>query len=211
MAQTLTRIRSPIADEGALSIKIKFEPVVKMTDEIFEPFCALNYEMRIGRTVTGTVEIVPPAFGYTGNRNIKISAALENWASQDANGLAFDSSTGFTLPNGAVRSPDASLFRLPRYGSLTDEERDSFIPMCPNFVVELRSRSDSLSVLQSKMDEYMVNDARLGWLLDPLEWRAPVYRPGAHPETPDNPAALFGSPELPCFTLDLKPIWEPVS
>ena len=116
---------------------------------------------------------------------------------------------GFTLPNSAVRSPDASWVSNARYESLTPEEKNSFTPLCPDFVVELRSDSDRLTVLQSKMEEYIANGARLGWLLDPLQRQAHIYRPNAQPQILDNPESVSADPELPGFTLDLKPIWQP--
>jgi Uma2 family endonuclease len=115
----------------------------------------------------------------------------------------------FTLPNGAVRMPDTSWVSNARYDALTDEEKNDYTPLCPDFVVELRSSSDRISVLQAKMEEYMANGARLGWLLDPLQRQAHIYRPGAQPEILDNPETLSADPELPGFTLDLKSIWEP--
>ena len=209
MTQTLTRIPYTTPEEGIAPFLIRFEPAIELTKEQFEEFCALNDDMRIELTAEGTIEIMPPTFGYTGNRNIKIAAQLENWTTDDDSGIAFDSSTGFTLSNGAVRSPDASWVSGARYNSLTAEEKNGFTPLCPDFVVELRSSSDRLSVLQSKMEEYITNGARLGWLLDPLERRAHIYRPGAQPEILDNPDTISADPELPGFSLDLKPIWEP--
>ena len=211
MTQTAVREKAAsTVKQGHAPLTIRFEPAVEMTNELFERFCALNDDMRIELTAEGMIEIMAPTKAGTGNRNIKISAALENWTSQDDGGLAFDSSEGFTLPNGAVRSPDASWVSNARYDALTPEEKNSFTPLCPDFVVELRSISDRLSVLQAKMDEYMANGARLGWLLDPLERRAHIYRPGAQPEILDNPETLSADPELTGFTLDLTRIWEPV-
>ena len=211
MTQTLTRETAPQKSEaGYFPLAIKFEPVIKMTDELFEQFCAMNDDMRIELSAEGTIEIMPPTKGDTGNKNTKVIASLENWAMRDGSGLVFDSSSGFTLPNRAVRAPDASWVSGARYDSLTEEEKNDFTPLCPDFVVELRSRSDRLSVLQAKMDEYMANGARLGWLLDPLERRAHVYHPGVQPEILDNPESLSAEPELPGFTLDLTQIWEPV-
>ena len=209
MTQTLTRTPDKTPDTGIAPFVVRFKPAFEVTKEQFEDFCAQNRDLRIELTDEGVIEIMPPTFGSTGNRNIKISAALENWASQDGNGLAFDSSTGFMLPNSAVRSPDASWVSKARYELLTSEEKNSFTPLCPDFVVELRSSSDRLSAIQAKMEEYMLNGARLGWLLDPLERRAHVYRPDAEVEILDNPDSLSADPELPGFTLDLNPIWEP--
>ena len=196
---------------GHAPIVIKFEPVIKMTSELFERFCAQNDDMRIELTAEGTIEIMPPTFGSTGNRNSNLTTQLGNWTIADDTGIAFDSSAGFTLPNNAVRSPDASWVSNTRYSLLSAEEKDSFTPLCPDFVVELRSSSDRLSVVQAKMDEYMANGARLGWLLDPLQRQVHIYRPGAQPEILDNPDSLSADPELPGFTLDLTRIWEPAS
>ena len=210
MTQTL--VREPVApptEAGHAPLTIKFEPVIEMTSELFEQFCALNDDMRIELTAEGTIEIMPPTKAGTGNRNIKIATQLEIWTSIDDSGLAFDSSEGFTLPNGAVRSPDACWISRARYDALTAEEKGMFTPLCPDFVVELRSVSDRLSAVRAKMDEYMANGARLGWLLDPLQQQAHVYRPGAQPEILDNPDSLSADPELPGFVLDLTRIWGP--
>jgi Uma2 family endonuclease len=196
-------------EEGSLPIRVRFEPVIEMTSDLFEQFSALNDDMRIELTAEGMIELMPPAFGVTSSKNSIIAIQLGNWTLQDGNGVSFDSSGGFTLPNSAVRSPDASWVSNVRYNSLTVEEKNSFTPLCPDFVVELRSSSDRLTVLQAKMDEYIANGARLGWLLDPLQRQAHIYRPGAQPEILDNPETLSADPELPGFTLDLKPIWEP--
>ena len=152
---------------------------------------------------------MPPTKGDTGSKEAEFVSSLNVWARTDGSGVVFGSSAGFTLPNGAMRSPDASWVLKSRLAVLTDAEKNSFIPLCPDFVVELRSRSDRLSVLQAKMDEYMANGARLGWLLDPLQRQAHIYRPGAQPEILNNPDTLSAAPELPGFTLALKPIWEP--
>ena len=209
MTQTLARTPDDKVEAGIAPFIIRFDPVIEMTKELFEQFCAMNDDMRIELTAEGIIEIMPPTFGFTGNRNIRVAAQLENWTTADDSGIAFDSSTGFTLPNGAVRSPDASWVNNARYDLLLPEEKDSFTPLCPDFVVELRSRSDRLSVLQAKMEEYMANGARLGWLLDPMEQRAHIYRPGVQPEILDKPDSLSAEPELPGFTLDLTQIWEP--
>ncbi len=139
-------------------------------------------------------EIVPP---------------IQLWTRQDNTGAAFDSSGGFVLPNGAMRSPDASWVRGERLAALTAEQKRKFLPLCPDFVIELRSPSDSLATLQAKMREYMENGARLGWLLDPESRLVHVYRPGESPQVLEGPDKLSGDPVLSSFTLDLKTIWEP--
>jgi Uma2 family endonuclease len=150
---------------------------------------------------------MPPTGTKTGNRNLKLTQRLANWTDEDGTGIAFDSSTAFKLPNGAVRSPDASWIRRERYDALTEEEQEKFSPICPDFVVELRSRTDTLEELQSKMEEYIANGAQLGWLIDPLEKRLHVYRPLAQVETLDNPESAAGDPVLKGFVLDLREIW----
>ena len=209
MTQTLTRPSDDKVEAGIAPFMVKLDPVIKLTDGQFAEFCAMNDDLRIELTAEGLIEIMPPAFGRTANKNSKITAQLENWTTSDGRGIAFDSSAGFTLPNGAVRAPDSSWILKSRLSSLTEEEKNSFMPLCPDFVVELRSSSDRLSVLQAKMDEYMSNGVRLGWLLDPLQRRAHIYRPQAQVEILDNPDTISADPELPGFTLDLKPIWEP--
>ena len=209
MTQALARSSDRKPQRGIAPFVVRLEPPVELTKEQFEQFCAINDDMRIERTAEGTIEIMPPTKGDTGSKELDIGIALGNWARGDASGVAFGASAGFTLPNGAVRSPDASWILRSRLSSLTSEEKNSFMPVCPDFVIELRSSSDRLSVLQAKMDEYMANGARLGWLLDPLQHQAHIYRPDTEPEILDNPDSLSADPELPCFTLDLMPIWDP--
>ena len=136
---------------------------------------------------------------------------MAHWARADGRGVAFGSSAGFTLPNRALRSPDASWILKTRLAELTDEQKRGFSRICPDFVIELRSSSDRLSALRRKMEEYIENGVRLGWLIDPLDplRRVYVYRPGAEVEILERPETLSGEPELPGFTLDLKPVWEP--
>ena len=209
MVQTLARTPQEATKEGVNPFLVRFEPAIELTEEQFEQFCAQNADIRIELTAEGVIEVMPPTKGDIGIKDADIVIQLGTWAKENGHGSVFGSSAGFTLLNGAVRSPDASWVLKSRLTSLTDEQKDSFIPICPDFVVELRSSSDRLSVVQAKMDEYMANGAQLGWLLDPLQRQAHIYRPGAHPEILDNPETLSADPELPGFTLDLKPIWEP--
>src|SRR5438132_4659472 len=149
---------------------IHFEPVLKkLSDEDFFEFCQANRDWRIERTSDGDVIIMPPTGGETGGRNFELAVDFGNWVRADGTGKGFDSSTGFTLPNGAERSPDLAWVRLSRWNALSEEQRKKFPPLCPDFVVELRSPSDSLSGLQEKMQEYIQNGAELGWLIDPVE------------------------------------------
>ncbi len=149
---------------------------------------------------------MPPAGGETGNRNADLTADLVVWNRVGKTGKVFDSSTGFVLPNGAERSPDASWIELSRWEALSPEQRRKFVPLCPDFAMELRSSSDRLSIVQKKMREYMDNGAKLGWLIDPVSRRVEIYRLGQEVEVLDNPASVSSEDVLPGFTLSLKGI-----
>jgi Uma2 family endonuclease len=192
-----------------------FEPLVmrmsptlqELSNHEFFEFCQLNKDWRIERTSAGDITIMPPTGGQTGRRNAQLTRALGTWADTDGTGMSFDSSTGFALPNGAKRSPDAAWVKRERWDRLTEEEKEEFPPLCPDFVVELRSRSDSLAALHDKMEEYIANGAQLGWLIDPLQKCVSVYRPGHAVEHLDDPETLSGDPVLPGFVLDVRKLW----
>ncbi len=151
-----------------LSIELPSKLVLQVTQEQFEVLAAANRDIKLERTSEGELIVNPPTGGESGRRNLSISTQLGNWfEAQEELGEAFDSSTGFILPNGANRSSDASWLSRERWESLTPQQRKSFVPLCPDFVVELRSESDSLPKLQAKMREYIDNGAKLGWLIDP--------------------------------------------
>ena len=189
---------------------IKFRPLTDMTDEQFAEFCALNDVLRIERSAEGEIILMPPAHSNTGTRNADLNADLTIWARTDGTGRYFDSSAGFKLPNGALRSPDASWILNSRLDALTSDERSGFFSICPDFVIELRSSSDSLTDLRAKMQEYMENGARLGWLIDPLAnpKQVYIYRPQAEVEVLEDANSISGEPELPGFTLDLTRLWN---
>ena len=198
------------------TIRVEYQPVVlrtapalEMGEEQFFQFCQLNKDLRIERTAEGDLEIMPPTGGETGSRNAILMYLLMSWALHNDTGVAFDSSTGFRLPNGATRSPDAAWVRRERLADLTADQKQKFLPLCPDFVVELRSPTDSLPLLQGKMREYIDNGARLGWLVEPTERRVYVYRPDAEAEQLERASSLSGEPELPGFTMDLRKIWDP--
>ena len=179
----------------------------KLTEEQFVCFCQENPELRIELTAQGELVIMPPTGSETGRRNNRLAYRVTAWADIDGSGVVFDSSTLFTLPNGAKRSPDVSWVRRERWEALSTEQREGFAPLCPDFVAELRSPTDRLSFLQEKMQEYIANGARLGWLIDPLEKRAYVYRPGQPVEMLDDPPLLSGDPILPGFVLPVRELW----
>lgn len=181
---------------------------VGLTDEQFYQLCGDNPDLHLELTAQKALVIMSPSGSKTGWRNSRLNQRLANWAEQDGTGLAFDSSAGFTLPNSAKRGPDAAWVRRERWEALSEAEQESFAPLCPEFVVELRSPHDSLTMLQEKMVEYMENGAHLGWLLDPSTRRVYVYRPGQQVEMLENPAALSGTPLLPGFVFNVCEIWS---
>ena len=177
-----------------------------MTGEQFLQFCSDNGDLRMELTAEKELIIMPPAGGTTSGRNSELNVDLGLWSRQDGTGKTFDSSVGFTLPNGAVLSPDASWILLSRWDTLTEAEQDKFPPICPDFVIELRSPSDRLPDVQRKMAEYLDNGVRLGWLIDPRNNRVHVYRPGQPVEVLEQPATVSGDPVLPGFALDMSVI-----
>lgn len=177
---------------------------VGLTDDQFFRLCSDNRDLRIEMTAQKELIIMSPTNPKTGWRNAKITMRLGIWAEQDGTGVVFDSSTIFTLPNGAKRSPDASWIPKSRW-SLVDDE-DEFHEICPDFVIELRSISDRLRDVEEKMEEYIANGSKLGWFLDPYKNRATIYRPGQRPERIENPGILSGDPVLPGFQFDFGEI-----
>lgn len=186
---------------------VRMRPVIDLTDDQFFEFCQINQDLRIERTAEGELLIMPPTGSGTGGRNFRLNGQLFIWTEQDGTGIGFDSSTGFTLPNGANRSPDAAWVNLERWNALTPEQQEAFAPIVPDFLVELRSKSDTLTVLQDKMQEYIDNGVRLGWLIDRKQRRVYIYRPGVPVQELDNPETVSGDPELPGFVLKLGQIW----
>jgi Uma2 family endonuclease len=189
-------------------LTLEFRPNLELTDELFTQLCAANSDLRLERTAKGALEVMPPAGSDSGRTNSKLTGRLEMWAQTAGRDLGeiFDSSAGFTLSNGAIRSPDASWIARGRWDALTTEQRAVFAPICPDFVVELRSPSDTKRKLRSKMREYIHQGARLGWLIDRRDSTVEVYRPGRPAETLTRPAALSGEDVLPGLVLDLKGI-----
>lgn len=180
---------------------------ISLSDEQFLQLCQDNEDLRLELTAEGDLIIMAPTGGTTGSRNAKFNARLTVWAEKDGTGLSFDSSTMFCLPNGAKRSPDAAWVSYERWNALTEAEQESVVPLCPDFVLELRSASDSLRYLQAKMQEYISNGAQLGLLIDPKSKQVHVYRPEEPVEALDNPETVSGDPVLPGFALSMKDIW----
>ncbi|MFN7925221.1 MAG: Uma2 family endonuclease [Bryobacteraceae bacterium] len=180
-----------------------------LSREEYLELVAANPELRMERSAAGEVTIMPPAFSRTGNQNAALLRQVAVWADADGNGEVFDSSTGFDLPNGSNRSPDVSWVLLSRLDRLTLEERGSYLPLCPDFVAEIRSKSDRLAPLQNKMREYLEDGARLCWLVDPIEKKVHIFRPATAVEVLTEPIRVVGDPELPGLVVDFTRIWHP--
>ena len=190
-----------------LNNTITIPQTFKVTHEQFQQIAAVNRDLRLERNATGELIVMPPTGSETGNRNLDISGQLWLWNRQTKLGIAFDSSSGFKLPNGADRSPDASWVKLERWQTLTPKEQEGFAPLCPDFVVELRSKSDNMEPLREKMREYIANGACLGWLIDRKNQKVEIYRCDRDVEILDNPNTLSGENVLPGFVLNLTDVW----
>lgn len=196
------------AIRGASSgVAVRLRPVVELSPDQLLELSDLNRDLRLEMTAEGELIVMNPTGGWSGRRNMKLAIRVGTWAERDDTGVAFDSSTGFVLPNGAIRSPDASWVENSRLEALSPEELEKYLPLCPDFVVELLSPSDGLGAAQEKMREYIENGARLGWLLVPASRRAYIYRPGRSVEELEDPANLSGEPVLSGFTLEVQAVW----
>ena len=187
-------------------ITLNLQPTIELTDEQFALICSTNRDLRLEHTATGELVIMPPTGGETGKKNSRINAQLWLWNQQYKLGEVFDSSTGFKLPNGATRSPNAAWIKKERWERLTLKQRQKFIPLCPDFAIELRSNSDSLLDLQKKMQEYLAHGLVLGWLIDPQNKQVEIYKSDCPVEVISNPVSLSGENILSEFTLQLKEI-----
>ena len=192
--------------DAAITLPPTLQLSIDLTDEQFFLLCQNNGDLRFERTASGEIIIMPPIGGETSNNNFEIAMQLGMWNKQTKLGKGFDSNGGFTLPNGAVRAPNASWLKLERWEALTPQQRQKFLPLCPDFVVELRSPTDSLKQTQLKMQEYIANGARLGWLIDPKTRQVEIYRPNQDVELLENPLALSGEDVLPGFVLDISAV-----
>jgi len=192
---------------NTVSLPATLELNIDLTDEQFFQLCQNNRDLRFERTAAGELIIMPPTGSETGDRNADLTYQLRGWSRQNKLGKSFDSSTGFKLPNAAERSPDASWVKMERWNALSVAEKERFAPLCPDFVVELMSPSDSLEKTRTKMREYMDNGARLGWLINRQQQQVEIYRPNREVEILQSPQTLSGEDLLPGFVLDLAEIW----
>jgi Uma2 family endonuclease len=195
-----------VQDKPVLEIPRLPLDISNLSDDQFFQFCAANRQLRIERTAEGKIIIMSPTGGDTARRNAEINRQLGNWAKQDGTGVVFDSNAEFRLPNGADRSPDASWVLKSRWETIPEHESEKFPPICPDFVTELLSPSDNLEETKLKMQEYIANGARLGWLIDPKNKRVLAYT-GAGVQVLDQPKAVSGEALLPGFALDLTEIF----
>lgn len=192
---------------GQAPIVLRFPPALVMDEEQFFEFAVQNPDLRIEQNSKGDIELMAPTGMDTGDWNAEINMQLRVWAKKNGTGTTYDSSTLFRLDNKAGRSPDACWIKLERVNQLTKKQRQKFAPLCPDFVLELRSYSDRLIDLQDKLKEFLANGALLGWLIDPYTKTVHIYRPGQEPEILANPATVGGESVLPGFELDLKEIF----
>jgi Uma2 family endonuclease len=190
------------------ALTLQLPPVLKLTDEQFEQLAAANQDLQLELTAKGELIIMPPTGGETGDRNFELDGQLWYWNRQTRLGKAFDSSTGFRLPKGGTRSPDVAWVSMERWEALTPAQRKKFLPLCPDFAVELVSETDDVEETRSKMQEYINNGLRLGWLINPRTRQVEIYRPNQAVEVLQSPATLSGEDVLPGFVLDLQPIFE---
>jgi len=199
----------PLAIEQDSAVRLALNVrTVRLTDDQFYRLCCDNPDLRIELTADGELIVMSPANPNTGRKNARITMRLGIWTEQDGTGECFDSNSEFTLPNGAKRAPDGSWIPKKRWNRFTEEEKNRFTEICPDFVIELRSPSDRLRDIQAKMQEYIANGSRLGWLLDPIDNRATIYRPGQPPEEIESPTIIAGDPILPGFKFDFREILE---
>ena len=190
------------------AITLQIPQSLKFTDDEFVEIVAANKDLRLELSSQGELSIMSPTGGETGDRNQELGGQVWFWNRQNGLGKAFDSSTGFKLPNGATRSPDVSWIKMERWNALTPEQRKRFLPLCPDFVIELVSESDDLADTQAKMREYIANGLRLGWLINPKNKQVEIYRQNQEIEILQSPANLSGEDLLPGFILDLQPIFS---
>jgi Uma2 family endonuclease len=191
-----------------MPLPLRFRPEKPMSDEELMRFCAANDFLRVERDANGEILVMTPAGNNTGRKNTAIISALDAWAVPDGRGYAFDSNTGFTLPDGSMRSPDAAWVQAARWDALSADDKERFSPICPDFVVELCSPSDNLAELETKMERWIANGAQIAWLIDPERQVVAVYRPGDQPEVHHHSTSVQGHGVIAGFELLMDRIWK---
>lgn len=208
MLEQIETIEAPVfpavvGEKMSLNVK-----TVKLSDKQFWRLCADNPDLNFELSARGELIIVPPTLPDTGWKNSDLNYEVVKWARENKTGIVFDSSTIFTFPNGAKRSPDVSWLKREKWDKLNRTERAKISKLVPDFVIELRSATDSLKDLQAKMLEYIENGVELGWLIDPQKKQVHVYRAQGEAEILNNPETLSGEDVLKEFELNVRQIWE---
>jgi Uma2 family endonuclease len=180
---------------------------LRLTAAQFEQVCRDNPDLRLELTSTGGLIVMPPAGSKTGQRNFNLTGQFMVWVERDGTGIGFDSSAGFTLPDGAVLSPDVSWVRREKWDALTEDEQERFAHLCPDFVIELRSRWNTLKAQQEKMQKYLDNGTQLAWFIDPRNRQIYIYRKGEEVEVLTDAATVSADPILRGFVLQLAELW----
>ena len=191
-----------------MPLPLRFRPEKPMSDEELMRFCAANDAVRVERDANGEILVMTPAGSKTSKMNLRIGRFLDEWTELDGRGVAFESNGGFTLPDGSMRAADVAWVARTRWEALTDAEQSRYAPLCPDFVIELRSPNDSLSELKTKMEHWIANGAQLGWLIDPENKTVSLYRPGEEPEILAHPTSVQGSGVMAGFELVMARVWE---
>jgi Uma2 family endonuclease len=197
-----------VIDNEFLPARLTARP---MSDDEFAGFCSEHPDLFFEMSADGEIIVMAPTYSFSGARNSEVGLQLRSWAKKDGRGIACDSSTGFVLPNGARRSPDASWTLKSRIDQLDPMNREKFWHLCPDFVIELKSASDRMRALKEKMAEYLANGAQLGWLIDPESHVVDIYRQGREPETFTGLDSLAGEGPMDGFILDLTTVWNPLA
>jgi Uma2 family endonuclease len=192
-------------NEIELPVRLRFER--PMTDDELMRFCADNDVLRVEREPNGEILVMTPSGSRTSRINGQITYFLTAWTEQDGRGVAFDSNGGFSLPDGSVRAADAAWVALPRWNALSATQQAGYAPLCPDFIIELRSPSDKLPELHAKMEQWIANGAQVAWLIDPEEKSVTIYRPGDEPEHLAHPTSVQGTGPIAGFELVMSRIW----
>jgi Uma2 family endonuclease len=191
----------------AVPLPLRIRPATPMSDRQLLEFCAANDVLRVEREPNGEILVMTPAGGRTGKKNTDVILELAYWARANSRGVAFDCNTGFLLADGSMRSPDAAWVERSRWDALTEDEQEGYPPLCPDFVIELRSPSDRLNELEAKMQQWIANGARLAWLIDPVRTSVTIYRPSVVAELLERPATVHGDGPVAGFVLEMARIW----
>ena len=191
-----------------VALPLRLRTATPMSDDELMRFCTVNEMLRVEREPNGELLVMTPAGNRSSHKNAAIISALYQWAERDGRGYAFDSNTGFNLGDGSMRSPDAAWVSAARWDSLSEEDKERFSPICPEFVIELRSAADRLAPLEVKMEQWMANSVELAWMIDPQRKVVAIYRPGAETEILTEPAAVAGGGPVAGFELTMDRIWN---